>query len=240
MSVNDFNCTDEGVAEIDIDAEVTAALRSWQFLVRALPHLIDGKERRLALVALLHWYGRICRDEQCAANPPIEGLDALIDELASVSVPYNVHAELARARWAVRVAEELVSWRQVLDASGSGSKPLARATEQLWIILGEAHQHVAAHPTSAEPPTSQTRLEPFTCGAPAAVIPEADGREQRLPPETDFRLGRDHDADRPEADVLEQELPAGHVDAAAAEPVVDADRIEPIDDSDWLVDEFGP
>ncbi len=148
MSVNDSNCTNEGVAEIDIDAKATAALRSWRFLVRALPHLVGGKERRMALLALTYWYGRICRDEDCCESPPIEGLDALIDELALVSVPYNVHAELARARWAVRVAEELVSWRQVLDTSGSGSKPLARATEQLEAILGKAHQHIAAHPTS--------------------------------------------------------------------------------------------
>lgn len=239
MSVNDFSRTDEGFAEIDLDAEAATALRSWQFLVRALPHLVDGKERRRALLALMYWYGRVCRDDEFADSPPIEGLDALIDELASVSVPYNVHAELARARWAVRLAEELVSWRQVLDDSGSGSEPLARATEQLEAILSEAHRHIVARPVAAEAPVWPTRLDPLSRDT-VAVIPEADRREQDLPPEVDLRLGRAHDADRPEADVLEQELPVGHVAEAEAEPVVDADRIEPVDDSEWLIDEVDP
>jgi hypothetical protein len=83
-------------------------------------------------------------DEAYSADPPIEGLDALIDELAEAAVPIDMHAELARARWAVRVAEELVRWRRSLVESGDGSRETADATNRLELAIEGARRQVGS------------------------------------------------------------------------------------------------
>jgi hypothetical protein len=80
--------------------------------------------------------------EDYALDPPIEGLDTLIDELPSVSVPYNVHVELARGRWAIRVAEELVKWRQCLRTAGTGSLPTGPETTRLEFSIEAARRQI--------------------------------------------------------------------------------------------------
>jgi hypothetical protein len=58
---------------------------------------------------------------------------------------------------------------------------------------------------------------------------------QETPQAQDLRIGRGHHLDRPVADVLEQEMPVGEVEYV--ESGIDAERIEPLNDADWLVDE---
>jgi hypothetical protein len=59
---------------------------------------------------------------------------------------------------------------------------------------------------------------------------EADRSEQREPGAADPRRGHRHPLDEPEADVLEQELPAA--DGGDAPTGLDADRVEPVDDDE--------
>lgn len=70
--------------------------------------------------------------------------------------------------------------------------------------------------------------------ADAEPVPEADREEQELPPTPDPRAGHPHPADRPEADVLEQETPVAE---PAAPPGADAEREE---DGDWLAERREP
>lgn len=63
------------------------------------------------------------------------------------------------------------------------------------------------------------------------AVPEADWEEQELPATPDLRTGHPHPADRPEADVLEQEVPVGDVEPEP-QPGMDAERTE--EDEDWL------
>jgi hypothetical protein len=105
----------------DLEAAATVELRARSHVVRALPHLVGAEERKTPLLDLVAWYERVVESEQYATAPPIEGLDALVDELALVTVPLNVLAELARARWAIRVAEELVKWRCLRESDGSSA-----------------------------------------------------------------------------------------------------------------------
>lgn len=141
MTVEDLNnCA--GSDEIDPEVEAVSSLRSWHHIVRALPHLVSADGRDGPIRELVAWNERIIADEKCGDGPPIEGLDVLVDDLALVTVPLDVHAELARARWAIRVAEELVQWRRCLRTEGPGSAALARATGRLEDVIEEARQQM--------------------------------------------------------------------------------------------------
>lgn len=134
--------------EIDIDEEATVLLSRWLPIVGALPHLIGAKERETVLRALVAWYERVLATEDYDADPPIEGLDALVDELATVAVAPNDHAELAKGRWAIRVAEELVAWRRCLRDDGAESVPTGPATDRLELAIVGAQRHIASSATT--------------------------------------------------------------------------------------------
>ena len=126
---------------VDIDTDAISFLRAWLPLVRELPHLIRRQERVWDLLA---WYEHVVEHEDYEADPPVEGLDALIDELAVPCVPYDVHAELARARWAIRVAEELVRWRHFLHSAGPDSPHTTLAIDRLDLATQEARGQIEA------------------------------------------------------------------------------------------------
>ena len=128
--------------EIDPEAEAVSNLRTWYHVILALPHLASAEGRDEPMRELVAWYVRAVEDANCADGPPIDALDVLIDELASVNVPFDVHSELARARWAIRVAEELVQWRGCLRTDGPGSAPLAEATTRLEQTIEEAASQI--------------------------------------------------------------------------------------------------
>jgi hypothetical protein len=129
-------------SEIDFDGEAARLLRDWSALVRSLPQLLSTDDRKRAVGALVSWYAEVSEDEAYSADPPIEGLDALIDELAEAAVPMYTHAELAQVRWAVRVAEELVRWRSSLVESGEGTRETADATNRLELAIEGARRQV--------------------------------------------------------------------------------------------------
>jgi hypothetical protein len=127
--------------EIDFAGEAVRLLRDWSASVRDLPELLSTEDRNQAARVLVRWYVDVFEDEAYSADPPIEGLDALIDELAEAAVPIDTHAELAQVRWAVRVAEELVRWRSSLVESGEGARDTADATNRLELAIeGARHQ----------------------------------------------------------------------------------------------------
>jgi hypothetical protein len=129
-------------SEIDFAGEAARLLRDWSALVRRLPELLSTDDRKRAVGALVSWYVDVSEDEACSADPPIEGLDALIDELAEAAVSVEIHAEIAQARWAVRVAEELVRWRSSLCESGEGTRETADATSRLELAIEGARRQV--------------------------------------------------------------------------------------------------
>jgi hypothetical protein len=129
--------------EIDIDKEATVLLGRGLPIVRAMPRLIGAKQHEVAVRALIAWYEHVSSDDDYCADPPIEGLDALVDELVHVSVPPNDHAELANGRLAVRVAEELVLWRRCLRDDGPESVPTGPATDRLELAIAGARRHIA-------------------------------------------------------------------------------------------------
>jgi hypothetical protein len=137
-------------SEIDFAAEAASLLRDWSALVRRLPQLLGTIDRKRAVGALVSWYADVSEDDAYSADPPIEGLDVLIDELAEAAVPIEIHAELAQARWAVRVAEELVRWRSSLVESGEGTRETADATSRLELAIEGTRRQVGWNESPAD------------------------------------------------------------------------------------------
>jgi hypothetical protein len=129
--------------EIDIDKDASVLLGRWLPIVRAMPKLMGATQHKAAVRALIAWYEHVHSADDYCADPPIEGLDALVDELVDISVPPNDHAELANGRWAVRVAEELVLWRRCLRDDGPESVPIGPATDRLELAISGARRHIA-------------------------------------------------------------------------------------------------
>ncbi len=132
--------------EIDLDEQARSLLRSWHFVVRALPHLVSSSRAAMSVRGLVAWYETVVEIPGFSEEPPLEGLegleglDSLIGELVCSDVPPKVHRELARARRAVGVAEELVRWRKCLRTFGEGSFPTGPATDRLELALEEARR----------------------------------------------------------------------------------------------------
>jgi hypothetical protein len=142
MTCNELINDSQPQSEIDFVGEAARLLRDWSALVRRLPQLLSVDDRKRAVAALVRWYADVCEDDAYSVHPPIEGLDALVDELAEAAVPVQIHAELAQARWAVRVAEELVRWRSSLYESGEGTRETADATNRLELAIEGARRQV--------------------------------------------------------------------------------------------------
>ena len=144
MTCKDLIDDDESALGADLADEATILLRGWFPLVRILPSLILQEDRRDGTRGLVVWYRRVFEDAGYASGPPIEGLDALIDELAPFVVASDVHVGLARARWAIRVAEELVRWRSCSDGNGNDPVRASRARDRLELAITGARRQLAA------------------------------------------------------------------------------------------------
>jgi hypothetical protein len=151
MSCEQFTTQNERQhsTDIDIDEEACMLLACWLPSVGALPQLISAKKHVATIRKLVTWYEHVFAARDYCADPPIQGLDALVDELAIVAVAPNDHAELAKGRWAIRVAEELVSWRRCLRDEGAESVPSATATDRLELAIGAGRRHIVGGSTAA-------------------------------------------------------------------------------------------
>jgi hypothetical protein len=145
VTCNDLIDDDEyALSKGELPDEATILLRGWFPLVRILPSLILQEDRSDATWGLVVWYERVFEDAEYASGPPIEGLDALIDELAHFVVASDVHLSLARARWAIRVAEELVRWRSCADRTGDDPVRVSRARDRLELAMEGARRQLSA------------------------------------------------------------------------------------------------
>jgi hypothetical protein len=134
--------------EIDIAADAADALRVWHRQVREDLVILDSSKYSDAIRGLVAWYERVFFHAEFVEPPPVEGLDAVVDELALAAQPTGALHALARARWAIRVGEELVNWRQCLRSFGQGSSPLGLATNRLELALEEARHQFDSPPST--------------------------------------------------------------------------------------------
>jgi len=141
MSIDEVN-KEPCPHEVDPEIEALSKLRAWHHLIWALPYLINADQREEAMRELVAWYERVVVRRDEAGDPPIVALDAMTDELTLASAPHDVLVEVARARWAVRAAEELVQWRRCLRTTEAGSSPLAQATGRLEDAFEEGQSHI--------------------------------------------------------------------------------------------------
>jgi hypothetical protein len=74
---------------IDFDDEASGLLSQWLPIVGGTPQLIGAKEHEAAVRELVAWYERVFQLDGYCVGRPIQGLDALVDELVHVSVPPN-------------------------------------------------------------------------------------------------------------------------------------------------------
>ena len=100
------------------------------------------EEENVAVGGLIEWYDSAASDPKFAQPVPQEGIDVLVDALASASLPYDYLVGLSEARWAIRIAEELVATRARLrneqyDPS-LGTK--------LELLIREARQNLEPEP----------------------------------------------------------------------------------------------
>jgi hypothetical protein len=91
--------------------------------------------------ALVGWHKRVSSDAEFADPPPVGGLDALVDALTGATSD-EAFRWLGLARWAVRVAEELV---RVRACSVSGAPPATArvALSRLELALITAQRQLA-------------------------------------------------------------------------------------------------
>lgn len=121
-----------------VTRNAVAALERWRHWVRSLPRVANG-EHRVALQGLVAWYERLCVDDRYANPPPVDGMDALFQteqERSSATAK-----ELVAARWAVRVAEELVNCRQVVNQAGDEAA-ITVGVSRLEMALHGAHERL--------------------------------------------------------------------------------------------------
>jgi len=142
MTSSDLIVDSGSVPEIDVADMATRLLRDWCKYVRRLPQLMSTVERKRAVRDLVVWYEQVYEQKEFAIDAPIQGLDALVDELSHVAVPLDVHAALARGRWAIRVAEELVKWWSCLHIYGECTPPTGRATDRLELAIEGARRQL--------------------------------------------------------------------------------------------------
>ncbi len=95
-----------------------AALDLWLPIVGVLPSIARDKGRVTDLRHLVVWYEVVGNGSGSVEPPPLEGLDALVFELMAARSA-NELEQLRCARWAVRVAEDLVRLRRIQDRSMS-------------------------------------------------------------------------------------------------------------------------
>jgi hypothetical protein len=110
-----------------------------------IPRWARGEGRTRALERVVQWYERACSDTTFAEPPPLEGLDALTDELSEAR-SHDGLGGLAGARWAVRVCEELVHWRACRSVDVAPATARAASARLEFAYTGARRQFNATPP----------------------------------------------------------------------------------------------
>jgi len=100
-----------GVVFLQTERTAVAAMELFRQFVRSLP-LVAINDCQRDLRGLVAWYERVCVDESYAARPPVGGMHALL--IAECERSASTAKGLVVARWAIRVAEEVVNLRSTL------------------------------------------------------------------------------------------------------------------------------
>ncbi len=95
-----------------VAALAQAGLQRWASFVRPLPLVLVPEDQRVALRSLVNWYERVCVDESYEGSAPPEGLEVLGAFDGSHSRTADDPVKIAHG--AVRLAEDLVDYRQLL------------------------------------------------------------------------------------------------------------------------------
>lgn len=103
---------DQVVGVGEVVEQANAALGRWLPLVGVAPSLAQDGSRAEDLRRLVAWFERVLVDPGSTDAPPLLGLDALVDELTTATGP-DAFECFGEARWAVRVAEDLVRLRRL-------------------------------------------------------------------------------------------------------------------------------
>ena len=82
----------------------TASLQQGRCAVQTLPRLVNPEELRVALLGLSAWFERVCTEGDYVSTAPADGIEAL----------HQIAHDVTVARWAVRVAEDVVQCRLLL------------------------------------------------------------------------------------------------------------------------------
>jgi hypothetical protein len=139
--------------------EAEGAIQAWRPLVAALSKWAQRSARRPPLEDLSRWYERVCSDTSFSEDPPLEGLDALTDELTESRI-YDGLRHMARARWAIRACEELVHWRAV-RANKDAPATVRVALSRLELALTAARRHLGDKPAGSSPEAGVSVLKPM-------------------------------------------------------------------------------
>lgn len=132
-----------------VAAEAGSAVGRWSPIVGMVPSLASRASRSEPLRHLVIWYEQVAADPETAGAPPVEGIDALVDELTS-AISSETFDRLGRARWAVRVAENLVGLRTAQLPAASPA--MARvASARLELVLTAARRQLDASPSKIVP-----------------------------------------------------------------------------------------
>lgn len=127
--------------QVLLTGEAAAALREWTPFVDGMADWAGRDEHRAPIRGLIDWYVEVWSDEEWSEPPPMDGLDALADEL-SATTQGDRFARLGLARWAVRVAEELVRLRAAVGRRAAPATVLV-AGSRLELALGAAGRRLA-------------------------------------------------------------------------------------------------
>jgi hypothetical protein len=145
--VMEYSADEESSAEAKLARDAGKALQGWRPAVLNIPNGARGEGRIRALENVVRWYERACSDTAFTEPAPLEGLDALTDELTEAR-SHDGLGRLAGVRWAVRVCEELVHWRACRGGDVAPTTAGAASARLELALTGARRQFSAAPPDS--------------------------------------------------------------------------------------------
>jgi len=116
-----------------LESLALASIQRWRPVVRSLPLTAQSEVQQRKFRGLVAWYERVCADDVYSSAAPGEGMEALLT-MSLGSSPHDLFVSIARD--ALRVAEELVRYRQLITDSEHAdprSRDIARARLELSI-----------------------------------------------------------------------------------------------------------
>ena len=116
-----------------LESLALASIQRWRRIVIPLPLTAQSEDQETKFRGLVAWYERACVDDRYSSAAPVEGIEALV----AIPLGRTLHdLFVSMAREAIRVAEELVRYRQLKSSpkrADPRSREIARARLELSI-----------------------------------------------------------------------------------------------------------